>query len=127
MKLRASVGSTGSTNFSADQALTRFTYNSDNEYNGIYGAVVNAYGNPALKWQNVLKYNVGLDMSVWRNIITLNFDAYLERTENLLLNIDVAPSTGFTSYTENMGSLDNKGFEARLRLDFINDRQDNLI
>ena len=63
MKLRASVGSTGSTNFSADQALTRFTYNSDNEYNGIYGAVVNAYGNPALKWQNVLKYNVGLDMS----------------------------------------------------------------
>ena len=35
MKLRASVGSTGSTNFSADQALTRFTYNSDNEYNGI--------------------------------------------------------------------------------------------
>ena len=93
MKLRASVGSTGSTNFSADQALTRFTYNSDNEYNGIYGAVVNAYGNPALKWQNVLKYNVGLDMSVWRNIITLNFDAYLERTENLLLNIDVAPST----------------------------------
>ena len=126
MKLRASVGSTGSTNFSADQALTRFTYNSDNEYNGIYGAVVNAYGNPALKWQNVLKYNVGLDMSVWRNIITLNFDAYLERTENLLLNIDVAPSTGFTSYTENMGSLDNKGFEARLRLNLINDRQNDL-
>ena len=125
-KLRASVGSTGSTNFSADQALTRFTYNSDNEYNGIYGAVVNAYGNPALKWQNVLKYNVGLDMSVWRNIITLNFDAYLERTENLLLNIDVAPSTGFTSYTENMGSLDNKGFEARLRLNLINDRQNDL-
>lgn len=126
MKLRASVGSTGSTNFSADQALTRFTFNSDNEYNGIYGAVVNAYGNPALKWQNVLKYNVGLDMSVWRNIITLNFDAYLERTENLLLNIDVAPSTGFTSYTENMGSLDNKGFEARLRLNLINDRQNDL-
>ena len=92
----------------------------------MYGAVVNAYGNPALKWQNVLKYNVGLDMSVWRNIITLNFDAYLERTENLLLNIDVAPSTGFTSYTENMGSLDNKGFEARLRLNLINDRQNDL-
>ena len=126
MKLRASVGSTGSTNFSADQALTRFIFNSNNEYNGIYGAVINAYGNPALKWQNVLKYNVGLDMSVWRNIITLNFDAYLERTENLLLNIDVAPSTGFSSYTENMGSLDNKGIEARLRLNLINDRQNDL-
>lgn len=126
MKLRASIGSTGSTNFSADQALTRFTYNSSSQYNGIYGAVINAYGNPALKWQNVLKYNVGVDMSIWHNIINLNFDAYLERTENLLLNIDVAPSSGFTSYTENMGSMDNKGVEARVRLNLITNRTKDL-
>lgn len=126
MKVRASVGSTGTTNFSADQALTRFLYDSNSEYNGVYGAVISAYGNPSLKWQNVLKYNVGVDMTVWKNIITLNLDAYLERTENLLLNIDVAPSSGFTSYTENMGSLDNKGIEARLRLNLINNREREL-
>lgn len=126
MKLRGSVGSTGSTNFSADQALTRFVYSNNSEYNGIYGAIVNAYGNPSLKWQNVMKYNIGLDMSILKNIITLNFDAYLERTENLLLNIDVAPSTGFTSYTENMGSMDNKGFEARLRFNILNNYKKDL-
>lgn len=126
MKVRASVGSVGSTNFSADQALTRFIYNNDSEYNGIYGGVINAYGNPALKWQNVLKYNVGLDMTVCRDIISLNLDAYLERTENLLLNIDVAPSSGFSSYTENMGSMDNKGVEARLRLNLIENRTEDL-
>lgn len=126
MKIRGSVGSTGSTNFSADQALTRFVYSNNSEYNGIYGAVINAYGNPALKWQNVMKYNIGLDMSILKNIITLNFDAYLERTENLLLNIDVAPSTGFTSYTENMGSMDNKGFEARLRFNILNNYKKDL-
>lgn len=126
MKIRASVGSTGSTNFSADQARTRFLYNSDSEYNGVYGAVISAYGNPTLKWQNVLKYNVGVDMTVWRNIITLNLDAFLERTENLLLNVDVAPSSGFSSYTENMGSLDNKGIEARLRFNLINNRERDL-
>ena len=58
-------------------------------------------------------------MTVWKNIITLNFDAYLERTENLLMDVDVAPSTGFTSFKENMGSLDNKGIEARLRLNLL--------
>lgn len=126
MKIRGSVGSTGSTNFSADQALTRFVYSNNSEYNGIYGAVINAYGNPALKWQNVMKYNIGLDMSILKNIITLNFDAYLERTENLLLNIDVDPSTGFTSYTENMGSMDNKGFEARLRFNILNNYKKDL-
>ena len=126
MKLRGSVGSTGSTNFSADQAMTRFIYSSDSEYNGIYGAVVNAYGNPKLKWQNVMKYNLGVDMSILKNFLTLNLDAYLERTENLLLNIDVAPSSGFTSYTENMGSMDNTGFEARLRFNLINDYKNDL-
>lgn len=119
LKIRASVGSTGSSKFNADQALTRFIYNSDGEYNGIYGAELSQYGNTALKWQNTLKYNIGLDMTVWKNIITLNLDAYLERTENLLMDVDVAPSTGFTSYKENMGSLDNKGIEARLRLNLL--------
>lgn len=126
MKIRASVGSTGSTNFSADQAMTRFVFDSNSSYNGIYGGVISAYGNPSLKWQNVLKYNLGIDMSVWRDIISLNVDAFLERTENLLLDIDVAPSSGFTSYRENMGSLDTKGFEARLRLNLINDRLRDL-
>lgn len=59
MKIRASVGSVGSSKFSADQALTRFVYNSDGEYNGIYGAELLQYGNTALKWQNTLKYNLG--------------------------------------------------------------------
>ena len=124
MKIRASVGSVGSSNFNADQAMTRFIYNSDGEYNGIYGAVLSQYGNTALKWQNTLKYNVGLDMTVWRNIISLNFDAYLERTENLLMNVDVAPPTRFTSYRENLGSLDNKGIEARLRLNLLRGDRD---
>ena len=98
MKIRASVGSTGTTNFTSDQALTQYLYQSSSEYNGIYGAVLSAYGNPSLKWQNTLQYNAGIETSVWRNIIVVNFDAYLKRTQNLLLNVDVAPSTGFSSY-----------------------------
>ena len=126
MKIRASVGSTGTTNFTSDQALTQYVYQSSSEYNGIYGAVLSAYGNPSLKWQNTLQYNAGIETSVWRNIIVVNFDAYLKRTQNLLLNVDVAPSTGFSSYKENMGSIDNKGLEARLRFNLINDRMRDM-
>ena len=126
LKLRASVGSTGTTNFTSDQALTQYLYQSTSEYNGIYGAVLSAYGNPSLKWQNTLQYNAGVEASVWRNMIVVNFDAYLKRTQNLLLDIDVAPSTGFSSYKENMGSIDNKGFEARLRFNLINDRSRDM-
>ncbi|MFD2553514.1 SusC/RagA family TonB-linked outer membrane protein [Sphingobacterium tabacisoli] len=119
LKIRGSVGSTGSVNFSADQALTKYSYNADYEYNGFYGAQLLGYGNPALKWQNTLQTNLGADWTMFRNLLVLNVDAYIKQTQNLLLPIDVAPSTGFTSYTENLGAMENKGMDMRLRFNVL--------
>lgn len=126
LKLRSSVGSTGSVNFSADQAITKYRYSADYEYNGVYGAQLLGYGNPALRWQNTLQYNVGLDLTMWKNIVVFNIDAYIKQTQNLLLPIDVAPSTGFSSYTENLGSMENKGLDMRLRFNIIRDIKRDL-
>lgn len=68
LKIRGSVGSTGAVNFSADQAITKYAYNSDSEYNGYYGAQLVGYGNPALKWQNTLQTNVGADLTMLQNL-----------------------------------------------------------
>lgn len=119
LKLRASTGSTGSVNFSADQAITKYLYGADYEYNGLYGAQLVGYGNPGLKWQSTLQNNVGLDLTMLNNLVVLNLDAYIKHTQNLLLPIDVAPSTGFSSYTENLGSMENKGMDMRLRFNVI--------
>lgn len=121
LKLRASTGSTGSVNFSADQALTKYHYNADYEYNGYYGAQLLGYGNPGLKWQNTIQNNIGADLSMLNNLIVLNLDAYVKQTQNLLLPIDVAPSTGFSSYTENLGSMENRGMDMRLRFNVLRD------
>ncbi len=126
MKLRASAGSTGSVNFSADQAITKYQYSSDYEYNGIYGAQLLGYGNPALRWQNTIQYNVGCDVSFLKNIVVLNIDAYMKNTQNLLLPIDVAPSTGFSSYTENLGSMENLGMDMRLRFNILKNTKKDL-
>lgn len=119
LKVRGSVGSTGSVNFSADQALTKYDYKPEYEYNGYYGAVLAGYGNPALKWQNTVQTNIGADLTMLKNFVVLNIDAYLKQTQNLLLPIDVAPSTGFSSYTENLGSMENKGMDLRLRFNVL--------
>ena len=126
LKVRASTGSTGSVNFSADQAITKYHYNSQYEYNGYYGAQLLGYGNPALKWQNTIQNNIGIDLSLWKNFIVLNADAYIKQTQNLLLPIDVAPSTGFSSYTENLGSMENKGIDVRLRFNIIQNSKKDL-
>jgi hypothetical protein len=126
LKVRASIGSTGSVNFSADQAITKYQYNSSYEYNGVYGAQLLGYGNPALRWQNTVQNNIGFDLNMWKNIVVLNMDAYIKQTQNLLLPIDVAPSTGFSSYTENLGSMENKGLDMRLRFNIIRNYNDGL-
>ena len=125
LKIRGSVGSTGSVNFSADQAMTKYNYKPEYEYNGYYGARLAGYGNPALKWQNTVQTNVGADLTLFKNLMVLNIDAYLKQTQNLLLPIDVAPSTGFSSYTENLGSMENKGMDMRLRFNVL--RGDNPV
>lgn len=119
LKLRASIGSTGSVNFSADQAITKYNYNADYEYNGYYGAQLLGYGNPALKWQNTIQNNIGADLTMFNNLLVWNIDAYIKQTQNLLLPIDVAPSTGFSSYTENLGSMENRGMDMRLRFNVL--------
>ncbi|MNJ98240.1 TonB-dependent Receptor Plug Domain protein [compost metagenome] len=126
LKMRASVGSTGSVNFSADQAITKYNYNSEYEYNGYYGAQLLGYGNPALKWQNTIQNNIGADLTMFNNLLVWNIDAYIKQTQNLLLPIDVAPSTGFSSYTENMGSMENKGMDMRLRFNVLRGQNNSL-
>ena len=126
LKLSASVGITGTTNFSSTQALTTYNYDFSKIYNGVFGVSLAGYGNPELKWQNTISYNVGVDMTLLKGLVTFNGDFYIKNTENLLLPLTVAPSTGFSSYVENIGKLRNTGIEGRLRLNLIRDTQRDL-
>ncbi|MBV7533022.1 SusC/RagA family TonB-linked outer membrane protein [Chitinophaga sp. sic0106] len=126
LKVRGSAGSTGTVNFSSSQALTAYQYSQNSEYNGNLGAILMGFGNSSLRWQNTMSYNVGVDLSFFRNFLQFNIDGYVRLTDNLLLPIDVAPSTGFSSYIENMGQMKNSGIDVRLRFNLINDRKRNL-
>lgn len=119
LKIRASIGATGSTNFSSSQAQTSYKYDFNKEYNNYYGAILLGYGNPDLKWQKTDNYNVGVDFTFLQGRVTLNADGYIKKTQNLLSPVDVVPSTGFLDYIENVGELKNVGLEGRLRVDII--------
>lgn len=123
-KIRASVGTTGATNFSSSQALTIYKYDFKKEYNGYYGVDLKGYGNPRLKWQSTDNYNAGIDLTLWHGRITLNADAYYKKTRNLLSSVDIVPSTGFNDYVENVGQLKNVGFEGRVRVNIIDQPND---
>ena len=122
LKLRGSVGSSGNINFASSQAITKYYYYPDKVYLDSWGATLQGYGNNKLKWQKTMSYNFGVDFTMLNGRIALYADVYKKLTDNLLLPMNVAPSTGFTSYTENVGKVENKGVEARLQLSWIRNK-----
>ena len=113
LKLRASVGYTGSQNFPAYQAIATYSYNLEKTYDQFIGAVLQGMANNDLKWQRKLDYNVGLDLNL-KQKLSLKLDYYLSKTDNTLIDYSLPTSTGFTSVKENMGAIRNVGFEGKI-------------
>ena len=114
LKLRGSLGYTGKVSFASYQAMTTYIYNQNLSYlNGI-GAVPITVGNPDLKWERTLNYNVGVDVSLWDSRFNLTADVYKRETTDLLLDKTLPPSTGTMSGKDNLGEMENIGVEVRL-------------
>lgn len=114
-KIRGSVGFTGSQNFDPYQAKARYIY-ADRTYDGGYGAFLMGLPNMNLRWQRVLDYNVGTDMELWNRRISVKFDYFVSITDDLLIDMALPPSVGFSSYKENLGKMENRGFDAALSI-----------
>ncbi|WP_127131216.1 SusC/RagA family TonB-linked outer membrane protein [Pseudoflavitalea rhizosphaerae] len=122
LKLRGSAGYTGSQNFNAYQALLLYNYFVDDSYQGLPGVYLNGLWNPELKWQQKLDYNVGIDASI-QNKLNIRVDLYKAITTNLLTDITIPPSLGFSSYKANLGQITNTGLEFRVSYRmFVNNR-----
>lgn len=110
-RLRGSYGYTGSVKFSAWQAVTTYTYNSDYAYTTGVGTLPMGMSNPDLKWQATKKMNVGLTSSFFSNRLDINLDVYREKTSNMLIDLSLPPSSGATAVKSNLGSQTSNGIE----------------
>jgi len=70
--------------------------------------------NEDITWESTFQTNVGLDLSLLNNRINLTVDAYKSLTDKLLLQQATMAFTGVPLAWNNIGSLDNKGFELEL-------------
>lgn len=77
-------------------------------------AVQVTYGNPDLRWETTAQTNIGFDLSMFDYRVTLNADAYIKRTEDVLLNVQLSSSLPITSIQTNAGIIENKGIEFNL-------------
>jgi TonB-linked SusC/RagA family outer membrane protein len=127
LRFRASMGVTGNQNFAAFLGQSFYNYNTNNNYRIQLGADVATYANPNLKWQQTLKQNLGVIMSLFDGRIMLGADLFIEKTNNLILPLDVAPSTGFVNYQDNLGAVKNQGYEISVSVPVIRNKAKNIF
>jgi len=115
LKIRLSYGQNGNFN------IGNFTYAGgvgiSNYVTGgsiANGRTVNSLRNPDLGWEESREYNVGIESSFFDSRITASIDLYRRLTEELLFNVEVPQSSGFSSAIQNRGEIQNQGVEVSI-------------
>lgn len=115
LKFRASYGINGNiSGLGPYEAQGQYTVGA--RYNGGAAIYNTSLANSALQWERSKTLNLGLDFGLLNGRITGIFDIYQRLTENLLTNLELPTSTGFSSILTNLGSLENKGLEISLAI-----------
>jgi TonB-linked SusC/RagA family outer membrane protein len=83
---------------------------------------VSTMSNYNLKWERTASYNMGLDFSLLHDILGGSVEAYLARTNDLLVNRALPNITGYLSVTSNLGQLQNKGLELSLNASVLRNK-----
>ena len=115
LKLRVGYGET------SNQAIAPYStlgglgirnYNFGSTYKA--GYYVNSLPNTELGWEYSKTWNFGLDFSFFNGRLSGSFEYYIQKTNDILLNVKLPDTSGVSSYTGNIGNTENKGWEFSL-------------
>ena len=115
LKFRVSYGETGNQGIGSYRTLPQL-----NVANYVYdgqlksGAAMTSWRGPVdenIKWETTSQWNAGIDFGWWDNRLTLTVDYYHKKTRDLLQEVKIPPSTGFSNMLTNTGNVTNEGLE----------------
>ncbi|HLG39092.1 MAG TPA: SusC/RagA family TonB-linked outer membrane protein, partial [Chitinophagaceae bacterium] len=112
LKLRGSYGVNGNAGIGNYDWLPLYGYGAN--YNQQPGSSPSNVGDSSLTWELNKPLNVGVDVSVLKNRVNVSIDYYIRKSEDLLLDVPLSRTSGFSTATRNLGKMENKGIEITL-------------
>lgn len=128
LKLRFSWGQNGNRAIGQYAALANMTTNNYPYINNSGSAYTSTYiyvstmANRNLKWERTESNNLGVDFSLFGDLLNGSVELYSGTTKDLLVARSLPSITGFSSVMANLGKLKNKGFELTLNSDIIRNK-----
>ena len=113
LKFKASYGTNGNSRFSSSYAKGVYKYDEDLSYGPNGGAVMSRGVNDNLKWETTNMFNTGVDFGLFKRI-NVAAEYYKNVTNDMIANSYVTMTSGFRTIYQNIGKIQNTGFEATI-------------
>ena len=117
LKIRASYGRVGNDDIGN---YASYQYYVGQNLLGTQGLVRGNIANPALKWESINKANIGFDVAILNEKVSLSFDAFHNKTTDMLVTEKLPTITGLSYILTNSGAMNTKGMEASLNVKALN-------
>lgn len=124
LALYANMGITGSQGYQPYQAIETYSFRDLMfTYPGAptLGAQLMGIGNPDLGWSKTFSKTISGEVGLWNNRLNLTASYYHNYTDEMLLDNNIQPSTGFATITRNVGAVLNEGIEVGVNALVVND------
>jgi len=112
LKLRSSYGQTGNNSIGLYDAQGK--YSTDTKYDGNAGIRPSSMPNRELTWETSTQLDLGFDLTILKNRISLNADYFNKITDDLLFSKSLPNTSGFSSVQTNIGKVRFRGFDLEL-------------
>lgn len=112
LKLRTSIGLTGNSEIGSYRSLANLATNTA-VFGGsrATGTVIGTMANPVLQWEKTRQFDIGFDLGLFDNRVSIEADYFNKYTYDMLLNAPLPATSGYTSVTSNIGNMRNSGLE----------------
>ncbi|MBW8243657.1 TonB-dependent receptor [Muricauda oceani] len=121
LKLRASLGRTGSDNLPAFSYLVNYLSlnGTDSYYDGVNGIAVDGVPNLDIRWEETDQLDLGLELGMFNGRMNAQVVYFEKKTSGIILFVPVPSQTGYSSWNANIADVSNKGWEIELGGDII--------
>jgi TonB-linked SusC/RagA family outer membrane protein len=121
LALRSSYGLQGNVDSNTSPDLVLQIGEIDSK-TGLPLSTVRYYPNKDLRWEKTQSYNIGVDFSLWNDLLSGTIDVYNKKGSDLLMSKTISAVNGMESLTINAGNLRNSGIETAIKVQPINTR-----
>ena len=126
LRLKGTYGSTGKVTFTRFDVISSYERAGSWYYTGP-GYLLSTFGNPDLSWELTKTLDLGLSVELFKKRLYLEATYYHKATDRMIDKVKIRPSSGFASYSGNVGGVLNEGIELKSNVTVYRDKDWSVV